>query len=108
MLVLAEITDSFEFISVDAHWLSQLIGKNLTVKKPSIPPQLWAFVQKVAFDIDWEKFVAKVRSSYPDIVKVARLKNRNLKDLTLVKVEIKSLKVRNKIIERTFISIADT
>jgi hypothetical protein len=57
-LVFVETTDSFEFLFVDAHWPAQLAGKNYTMKKPSIPPQLSALIQNVAFDIDWEDFVA--------------------------------------------------
>ena len=106
VLVFVETTDSFEFLFDDAHWPSQSVGKNFTLKKPSIPPQLSAVIQNVALDIDWKEFTEDLQSNYPDIVKVVRLKNRNLQDLKLVKIEIKSVKTRNEIIEQKLIGIA--
>jgi len=107
VLVFVETTDSFEFLFDDAHWPSDLVGKDFTLKKPSIPPQLSAVIQNVSFDIDWEDFTANLQAKYPDIVKVIRLKNRNLQDLKSVKVEIKSVKIRNEILEHKFISISN-
>ncbi len=76
--------------------------------RPSIPPQLSAVIQNVSFNIDWEDFTADLKSNYPDIVQVVRLKNRTLQDLKLVKIEIKSVKLRNEILEQEFINIANT
>jgi hypothetical protein len=95
VLVFVETTDSFEFLFDDAHWPSHLVGKDFTLKKPSIPPHLSAVIQNVSFDIDWMDFTADLQAKYPDIVKVIRLKNRNLQDTKSVKIEIKSVKIRN-------------
>ena len=107
VLVFVETTDSFEFLFEDAHWPSQLVGKDFTLKKPSIPPQLSLVIQNVSFDIDWEDFIADLQAKYPDIVKTIRLKNRNLQDLKSIKIEIKSVKIRNEILEHKFISISN-
>ncbi|CAF4693793.1 unnamed protein product [Rotaria sp. Silwood2] len=107
VLVFVESTGSFEFLFDDAHWPSQLVGKNFILKKPSIPPQLSVVVKNVALNIDWEEFTTDLKAEYPDIVKVVRLKNRNLQDLKAVKVEIKSVKIRNEILEHKFISISN-
>jgi hypothetical protein len=107
VLVFVETTDSFEFLFNDVHWPSQLVGKDYTLKKPSIPPQLSAVIQNVALNIDWEDFTADLQSNYPDIVKVVRLKNRKLQDLKSVKIEIKSVKVRTEILEHQFIGISN-
>jgi hypothetical protein len=64
VLVFVETTDSFEFLFDDAHWPSQLVGKDFTLKKPSIPPQLSAVIQNVALDIDWKDFTADLQSNY--------------------------------------------
>jgi hypothetical protein len=103
-----ETTNSFEVLFDETHWPSQLVGKDFTLKKPSIPPQLSAVIQNVSFNIDWEDFTADLKSNYLDIVKVVRLKNRKLQDLKLVKIEIKSVKVRNEILEHEFITIANS
>jgi hypothetical protein len=87
VLVFVETTNSFEVLFDETHWPSQLVGKDFTLKKPSIPPQLLAVIQNVSFNIDWEDFTADLKSNYPDIVKVVRLKNRKLQDLKLVKIE---------------------
>ncbi|CAF4598382.1 unnamed protein product, partial [Rotaria magnacalcarata] len=61
---------------------------------PSIPPQLSGVIQNVAFNVDWGEFVQDLKRQYPQIVNVIRLKNRNLKDLKLVKVEFNSDTIR--------------
>lgn len=81
MLVFVETTDSFEFLFENAHWPSQLVGKDFTLKKPSIPAQLSLVIQNVSFNTDWEDFTADLQAKYPDIIKTIRLKNRNLQDL---------------------------
>jgi hypothetical protein len=107
VLVFVETTDAFEFLFDDVHWPPQLVGKDFTVKKPSIPPQLSAVIQNVALDTDWDDFTADLQSNHPEIVKVVRLKNRMQQELKLVKIEIKSVKVRNEILEHKFINIAN-
>jgi hypothetical protein len=99
--VFLETTNSFEILFDETHWSFQLVGKDFILKKSSIPPQLSAVIQNVSFNIDWEDFSADLKSNYPDIVKVVRLKNRKLQDL-------KSVKVRNEILEQEFITIANT
>jgi hypothetical protein len=42
----------FEILFDETHWPSQLVGKDFTLKKPPISPQLSAVIQNVAFNID--------------------------------------------------------
>ncbi|CAF3374067.1 unnamed protein product [Rotaria socialis] len=105
ILVFVENTQSFAFLRDVGNWPAQLVGKEYTRKMPSISPQLSGVIQNVAFNVDWDEFVQDLKRQYPQVANVIRLKNRNLKDLKLVKVKFNSATIRNKFLEGKYVYV---
>ncbi|CAF5163928.1 unnamed protein product [Rotaria magnacalcarata] len=105
VLVFVENTQSFAFLREVGNWPAQLVGKEYSRKMPSIPPQLSGVIQNVAFNVDWDEFVQDLKRQYPQIVNVIQLKNRNLKDLKLVKVKFNSDTIRNEFLEGKYVYV---
>ena len=87
------------------NWPAKLAGHEYTTRSPSIPPQLALVIPSVSHYVDWEDFVSEVKEKHHDIVNVIRFKNKAQQPLRSVKLELKSAKTRNEILEAGEISI---
>ena len=65
---------------------------------PRIPPQLSLIIKDVDLNIDFDEFCSDIKSQYPDIKNVVRLKNKFDKHIKLIKIELTSLNTREKLL----------
>ncbi|CAF2786357.1 unnamed protein product, partial [Rotaria sp. Silwood2] len=105
ILIFVENSESFVFLYDRSNWPTTLAGCNFTTKTPSIPPQLSLVLPSVSFQIYWDKFVQEIKSKCVDIVDIIRLKNKAQQPVRAVKLEFKSIKSRNEVLEAGPISI---
>jgi hypothetical protein len=90
---------SFSFLLDINHW-PQLI-KNQPFSLPSlppIPPQLCLIIKNVDLNIDFDDFCADIKSRYPDVKNIIRMKNKFQNCIRMVKVELTSSLTRDKIL----------
>ncbi|CAF1508567.1 unnamed protein product, partial [Didymodactylos carnosus] len=79
----------------------QIINEQYDLKIPSTPPQLSIVIQNASFDVGWDEFTDEMNEKYDGkIVNIVRLKNRNLQELKLVKVEFNVIKTRYEVLEK--------
>jgi len=90
---------SFCFLLETNNWPNTI--KNLTFSLPlipRIPPQLSLIIKDVDLNIDFDEFCSDIKSQYPDIKNVVRLKNKFDKHIKLIKIELTSLNTREKLL----------
>ncbi|CAF2935766.1 unnamed protein product [Rotaria sp. Silwood2] len=106
--ILLFVKDSYSFACLfdDSNWPALINGQTFSrPSKPSIPPQLSILIKNVGLHIDLTQFSNELRSSYSDIVNVIRMKNKNLQDIKLIKVEFSKPEQRNDILSKRKILI---
>ncbi|CAF2645748.1 unnamed protein product [Rotaria sp. Silwood2] len=105
ILIFVENSESFSFLYDRSNWPTELAGCQFTTKNPSIPPQLALVLPTVSLQVDWDEFVQEVKSNYPGVENIVRLKNKAQQPVRAVKLEFLSPKVRGEILEAGEIGI---
>ena len=96
-LLYVKDAQSFSFLLDVTHW--PLLIKNqhfLLPSLPPIPPQLSLIIKNVDLNIDFDDFCSDIKSHYPDIKNVIRMKNKFQNDIKMVKIEFTSSLTREK------------
>ena len=99
--ILLYVKDSSSFTSLfdKSKWPLRIGGENYTFPSwPSIPPQLSLIVKNVNVQMDFEEFTDEVKSMFPEIINVIRMKNQLGNSIHLVKLELTSCAVRQEIL----------
>ncbi|CAF1642529.1 unnamed protein product [Rotaria magnacalcarata] len=65
---------------------------------PTIPPQLSLIIKNVNFHTDINEFSSDLKTKFPEIIKVIRLKNKFQQDIKIVKIEFVSTSARDQIL----------
>jgi len=105
LLVFVDNIESFCFLAKDENWPVRLSQESFKIKKPSTPPQLCAIISNVSLNLDWDEFVNDMKTQYPEVVNVIRLKNRNQQFIRTVKIEFGGVSARDDVIQRKEMSI---
>jgi hypothetical protein len=99
--VLLFVKDSFSFACLynDANWPNLINGQTFSrPSKPSIPPQLSLLIKNVNLNIHFAQFSIDLKSSYPDIINIIRMKNKKYEEIKLIKIEFNKPEQRNDIL----------
>jgi len=90
---------SFSFLLDVNHW-PQLINNQhfLLPSLPPIPPQLSLLIKDVDLNIDFDDFCSDIKSRYPDIQNIIRMKNKFQSFINMVKIEFTSSLTRDKLL----------
>ena len=97
---------SFSFLLEQIHWPITFCNENYTFPySPSIPPQLSLLVKNVDLNLDFNEFCQDIKTSYPQVKNVIRLKNKFNNDIKLVKLEFTSSSVRDELLIKRKITV---
>lgn len=72
---------------------------------PAIPPQLCLLIKNVDLRINFEDFCNDIRSNYPQVINIIRMKNKFQNDIKLVKIELSSYELRKELLNKKRIII---
>ncbi|CAF0934419.1 unnamed protein product [Rotaria sordida] len=72
---------------------------------PSIPPQLSLLVKNVDLRLDFNEFCQEIKTRYPQVKNVIRLKNKLHNDIKLVKLELSSSTLREELLFKRKITV---
>lgn len=90
---------SFSFLLDQNHWPDVFNKENYVFPSfPSIPPQLSLLVKNVDLHLDFNEFCLDVKTRYPQIKNVIRMKNKFQNNIKLVKLEFTSSSVREELL----------
>jgi hypothetical protein len=99
ILVFVSNASSFSFLLDQNHWPNVFNNETYTFPYfPSIPPQLSLLVKNVDLHLDFNEFCLDVKTRYPQIKNVIRMKNKFQNNIKLVKLEFTSSKVREELL----------
>jgi hypothetical protein len=91
---------SFSFLMDHKHWPDAFNNVPFIIPTwPPIPPQLSLLVKNVDLRIDFNEFCMDVKTRYPQVKNVVRLKNKFQNEIKLVKLEFTSSVIRDKILD---------
>ena len=97
---------SFSFLHNQKNWPDTFNSESYSLPSlPSMPPQLSLLVKHVDLRIDFKEFSSDVKAHYPEVQNVIRLKNKFQDDIKLVKLELTSPAVREKLLNDRKITI---
>ena len=97
---------SFSFLLEANHWPSLIKNQRFSLPSlPPIPPQLSLLVKNVDLNIDFDDFCSDIKSRYPSIKNVLRMKNKFQCDIRMVKIEFTSSVARDKLLSERKILI---
>ena len=72
---------------------------------PSIPPQLSLIIKNVDLRLNFVEFSHEIKTNYPQVKNVIRLKNKFNNDIKLVKLELTSATVRDELLSKRKINV---
>ncbi|CAF3376468.1 unnamed protein product [Rotaria socialis] len=105
-LVFLKDASSFSFLLDQNHWPSTFSNEDYTFPySPSIPPQLSLLIKNVDLRLDFNEFCQEIKTRYPQIKNVIRLKNKFNNDIKLVKLELTSSSVREELLLKRKITV---
>ncbi|CAF1246698.1 unnamed protein product [Rotaria sordida] len=88
------------------HWPDTFDDVNYTFPSfPSIPPQLSLLVKNVDLRLDFNEFSQEIKTRYPQVTNVIRLKNKFNNDVKLVKLEVSSSTLREELLIKRQITV---
>jgi hypothetical protein len=106
IFILVRNSESFAFLYNRGNWFSTIVGVQFSTRSSSIPPQLSLVLPSVSLQIDWNEFVEEFKKKqYLNIVNVIFLKNKAQQAIQAVKLEFRSAKLCDEILEAGEISI---
>jgi len=80
---------SFSFLLDQSKWPTNIAKENYSFpSSPSIPSQLSLLIKNVDLHLDFAEFSAEIKTRYPLVKNVIRLKNKFNNDIKLVKLEL--------------------
>ncbi|CAF3900086.1 unnamed protein product [Rotaria magnacalcarata] len=81
------------------HWPTTFCNMNYMFPySPSIPPQLSLIIKNVDLRLDFKEFSKDIKTNYPQVKNVTRLKNKFSNDIKLLKLELSSAAVREELL----------
>ncbi|CAF1940284.1 unnamed protein product [Rotaria magnacalcarata] len=105
-LVFLKDASSFSFLLDQNNWPSTFSNEVYTFPySPSIPPQLSLLIKNVDLRLDFNEFCQEIKTRYPQIKNVIRLKNKFNNDIKLVKLELTSSSVREELLIKRKITV---
>ena len=91
---------SFAFLLEDSHWPSMFNNASFSIPVfPSIPPQLSLLTKNVDLKVNFAEFTDDIKSRYPEVKNVIRLKNKFQNEIRLVKIELSSPGLREQLLK---------
>ncbi|CAM4948762.1 unnamed protein product [Rotaria socialis] len=101
--LLIYVKDSLSFITLfdQQNWPKKIDGMDFTFPStPSFPPQLAFIIKNVDLQMNMDDFTNEVKTTYPEIHNVIRLKNKFQNNIKLIKIEILSSMKREEILNK--------
>lgn len=101
ILIFVKTSESFCMLLKESSWPATILG--LPYSKPSIPaipPQLSLIVKNVHLSTSLTAFTESVKTDYPSVVQVVRMKNKNQLEIKLVKLDFSEPTQRKEILDR--------
>ena len=100
-LVFVEDGGSFALLYDDANWSHSLLDLAFTrPSTPPIPPQLSLIVKNVSISLDLSNFANDVKATFASVRNVIRMKNKDQRNIELVKLELCDSVQRGEILSR--------
>ncbi|CAF5173817.1 unnamed protein product, partial [Rotaria magnacalcarata] len=97
---------SFSFLLNQNNWPDSFSNENYIFPNSSaIPPQLSLLIKNVDLRLDFNEFGQEIKTRYPQIKNVIRLKNKFNNGIKLVKLELTSSSVREELLTKRKITI---
>ncbi|CAF1590902.1 unnamed protein product [Rotaria magnacalcarata] len=98
-LLFLKDASSFSFLLDTNHWPNTFGNTNYTFPySPSIPPPLSLIIKNVDLRLDFKDFSNEIKTNYPQVKNVIRLKNKFNNEIKLVKLELSSATVREELL----------
>jgi len=98
-LVYVKDVMSFSFLLDQSHWPSSVGSENFVLPStPTIPPQLCLLIKNVDLNIDFDDFCEDLKVQYPEVKNIIRMKNKFQNDIKMIKIELISSAVRDKLL----------
>ncbi|CAF2056880.1 unnamed protein product, partial [Rotaria magnacalcarata] len=105
-LLFLKDASSFSFLLDTNHWPNTFGNTNYTFPySPSIPPPLSLIIKNVDLRLDFKDFSNEIKTNYPQVKNVIRLKNKFNNEIKLVKLELSSATVREELLLKKKITI---
>ena len=91
---------SFSFLLDVKHWPPLIKNQHFSLPSlPSIPPQLSLLIKDVDLNIDYDDFCSDIKSRYPEVQNVIRMKNKFQHPIRMMKIELTSPGIRDKLLD---------
>ncbi|CAF4071385.1 unnamed protein product, partial [Rotaria sp. Silwood2] len=101
ILIYVKDAFSFSFLLEQAHWPKVIGGKSYFFPSaPAIPPQLCLLIKNVDLRIDFDEFCLDIKSNYPQVKNIIRMKNKFQNDIKMVKIELTSPSIRDDLLNK--------
>ncbi|CAF4764898.1 unnamed protein product, partial [Rotaria sp. Silwood2] len=82
ILIYVKDAFSFSFLLEQDHWPKVIGGKSYFFPSaPAIPPQLCLLIKNVDLRIDFDEFCLDIKSNYPQVKNIIRMKNKFQNDI---------------------------
>jgi len=95
ILLYVKDPSSFAFLLDHAKWPEKVCCEKFTFPSvPSLPPQLSLIIKNVDLRLDFDDFSNEIKSLYPDVKNVIRMRTKFGNLIKLVKLELTSPKTR--------------
>ena len=92
---------SFSFLLEQTNWSKVLANKSYYLPStPIIPPQLCLLIKNVDLRIDFTEFCNDIKSNYPQVKNIIRMKNKFQNDINWVKIELTSSSIRDELLNK--------
>ena len=105
-LLFLKDTLSFSFLLDHSHWSNTFCNeKYIFPSSLSIPPQLSLLIKNVDLRLDFNEFCHEIKTRYPQVKNVIRLKNKFNNDVKLVKLELTSVNIREELLSKRKITV---
>jgi hypothetical protein len=99
ILLFLKDAPSFSFLLDQNQWPNMFNNETFIFPSwPAIPPQLSLLIKNVDLRIDFDDFCSDVKLHYPQVKNVIRMKNKFQNDIKLIKLELTSSIVREKLL----------
>ncbi|CAF1226174.1 unnamed protein product [Rotaria sp. Silwood1] len=106
ILIYVKDAFSFSFLLEQAHWPKVIGGKSYFFPSaPAIPPQLCLLIKNVDLRIDFDEFCFDIKSNYPQVKNIIRMKNKFQNEIKMVKIELTSSSTRDELLNKKRITV---
>ena len=106
ILMYVKDANSFSFLLEQTNWPKLLANKSYYLPStPVIPPQLCLLIKNVDLHIDFTEFCNDIKSNYPQVKNIIRMKNKFQNDIKMMKIELTSSSIRDELLNKKRIII---